>query len=895
MLKELLLWIFFYLIKGIATIRYRVRIRGLDTLKPELLSKPGGVLLLPNHPAETDPIIVILALWHRFKPRPIVVEQFFYIAVGHYFMKLINALPMPELNGAVNKWKQKKIEKLFTYVSEQLKKGDNFLIYPAGRLKVSGAEIIGGASFVHNLLKECPDANVVLVRTTGFWGSRFSRALSGRSPNFGAVAWKGIKIVLQNGIFLTPRRDITIEVQAAPADFPYNGTRLEVNQYLERWYNINGPEPLKLVSDYFWKKQYPTISAPHESKTDSSIFIPPEIEKSVIDKIAELTKRQPSEIKSDQHLSTDLGLDSLDVAQIYVFLDEKYNVEGLASGQIQTVEDVMKAAAGPKNEGAEIREDISDRKAAWPSEQSRPATSFPQGKTFQEAFLRVCDRMDGYAACADAVYGVMTYRRFKLNALILANKLRNMEGKYIGVLLPSSSATYLLIFAILLAGKIPVMFNWTVGVRALDHCVKMTNLKVVLSSRRFLNNLSNGDFGVVDDLLVLLEDLREEISLSQKVLGLFGLLKNADTLLKDLKLTDVNPTDPAVILFTSGTEALPKGVPLSHQNLISNQTAAMASVNFLAGDVLYGVLPPFHSFGFTVTGTLPILAGLRAYFAPDPNDHHGIARDIAAWHATIFCCAPTFIRGLFQTASKAQMNSLRLIVSGAEKAPKELIEYVHDLGGERYFMEGYGITECSPMVTITRPSLPRQGVGTPLPGIELCVIDSESGTILPQDKEGEICIRGPNVFSGYLGDQKSPFITLDGKEWYRSGDRGKITPEGSLILTGRIKRFVKIGGEMISLGGLEEELLRLAVDRKWPMPEKSEGPSLAVGVAERESEKPQIILFTIFDVTKDEVNMALRECGYGRIVKVADVRKLEQIPITGTGKIHYSALDELIQ
>lgn len=894
MFKKIWIGFLFFAAKGLTSIRYRVRIRGVDALTPEVLSKPGGVLFLPNHPAEIDPIIIILALW-RFRPRPIVVEHFFYIAVGHYFMTLIGALPLPDLNGMVNKWKQKKIEKLFAYVSEELKNGENFLIYPSGKLKVSAAEIIGGASFVHNLLKECPNANVVMIRTTGLWGSRFSRAITGTTPDFAKAAWEGVKLVLKNGIFLTPRRDVTIEVQAAPTDFPYTGTRLELNQYLEKWYNVHGPEPLKLVSDYFWKKQYPTIAASEKTEIGEAVAaVSPELEKTVIAKIAELTKRQPQDIQRSQHLSRDLGLDSLDVAQLYVFLDERYDVGGLIPGQLQTVEDVLKAAAGQKEKFREPSEE-KPIKAAWPLEQSRPAISVPQGKTVQEAFLRICDRMDGYAACADAIYGIMTYRRLKLAALTLAGKLRHIDGKYIGVLLPSSSAAYLLICAILLAKKVPVMLNWTVGVKALDHSVKMTDLKVVLSSRRFLNNLNNGDLGIVDDLLVLLEDLREEITLGHKAAALYGLLKDTDTLLEDLKLIDIDPKEPAVVLFTSGTEALPKGVPLSHTNLIANQTAALSCVDFQAKDILYGVLPPFHSFGFSVTGLLPILAGMRAYYSPDPNNSHGMARDIADWKVTLFCCAPTFMKGLFHVASPKQLESLQYIVSGAEKAPQELIEFVEKLSGNKIFIEGYGITECGPMVTITLPGKSRLGVGTPLPGVEICVIDTESGALLSQGKEGEVCIRGPNVFAGYLGGQKSPFITLNGKEWYRSGDRGALAENGALVLSGRLKRFVKIGGEMVSLGGLEEELLRLAHELKWPIPTEIEGYPLAIGVKERESEKPEIILFTIFDIAKEDVNIALRKSGYGNIVKISEVRKLEQIPLTGTGKTHYRALDEMLR
>jgi long-chain-fatty-acid--[acyl-carrier-protein] ligase len=879
-LKKIWLGLLFWCAKALLSIRYRIRTQGLEKLNLE-----GGTLFLPNHPAEIDPVLVLISLWQKFQPRPIVIENFFYLSIAHYFMQLVRALPLPDLNGAVNKWKQKKIEKLMAYVAEGLKKGDKFLIYPSGRLKISGAEVVGGASFVHNLLKSCPDTNVVLIRTTGLWGSRFSRALTGVTPNFGGVVWEGIKLVLKNGIFLTPRRDVTIEIEAAGEAFPWTGTRLEVNQYLEKWYNLEGPEPLKLVSDVFWKECYPPIqSATEISAVGQDIKVSPEVERDIVAKIAELARKKPEEVAASHHLARDIGLDSLDVAQLYTFLDEKYDVEGLVPGDLQTVEDVLQAAGGKKGAPAPTQRE-GESPTKWPKESARPAVMHPEGETLQEAFLKVCERMGGHTACADRLYGPLSYRRLKQIALILAQQIRKKEEQHIGVLLPSSAATYLLIFAILLAGKIPVMLNWTVGARAIDHCIKLCDLRTVLSSRQFLNRMNNGDLGVADDLLLLLEDVRSEMTLKDKIVGFWNSFKSAASLLKKMPS---DPNAPAVILFTSGTESLPKGVPLSHANILSNQKAALACIDFHKEDVLYGILPPFHSFGFSVTGVLPLLSGLRAYYAPDPTDAHGMVRDIMHWNITLLCSAPTFIRGVFRVAKPDQLKTLRYIVAGAEKTPEEIFDYVKKLPGKHTALEGYGITECAPVVTITRPGQPRCGVGQPLPGIELSILEPDA------QGEGEICIRGPNVFHGYLGTQKSPFIHLRGKEWYLSGDRGRIEADGSLILSGRLKRFVKIGGEMVGLGGLEEELLRLATEKKWAPSSNQEGPLLAVAAREPGTEKSKIVLFATFKVSKEEVNAALHACGYGRIVKIAEVRIVEQIPLTGTGKVHYRALDEML-
>jgi long-chain-fatty-acid--[acyl-carrier-protein] ligase len=488
--------------------------------------------------------------------------------------------------------------------------------------------------------------------------------------------------------------------------------------------------------------------------------------------------------------------------------------------------------------------------------------------------------------------GIVTYRRLKMIVLILSRKIEQMEGDHIGILLPSSVMSYALILATLLAKKVPVMLNWTIGSRSLQYCKKVSELKVVLSSRRFLDNMPGGDLDGIDDILTLLEDVRGTISLWDKFRGIYGLFRNADMLLKDLNLSN-SEDDTAVILFTSGTESLPKGVPLTHKNILSNLKAAMACFEFFPSDILYGILPPFHSFGFSVTGMMPLLIGLKVYYAPDPTHSRAMLSDIENWKLTLFISAPTFIKNVFHLAGSTQLKSLRYVVGGAEKVPDELFAYMEKRGGS--MLEGYGITECSPVVTLIRPKAPRKGVGNPLPGIELCIISPETHEVLLPGQDGEICIHGPNVFNGYIGTDKNPFIELDGRRWYLSGDRGHLDEDGTLILTGRLKRFVKIGAEMISLGGLEEELIHMAQEKNWVKGIKTDAPPLALAVLEKNSEKPLIILFSTFDVQKDEINQMLRDRGYSALVKIADIRKIAEIPITGAGKTHYHVLDELLK
>jgi len=857
----------------------------LEKLTPETLPKKGGILFLPNHPAEIDPVMLTMVLWKKYQAHPLIVEQFYYLKGFHYFLKLVGSIPLPDFNGTVNKWKQKKIEKTFAYMHEKLMFGRNFLIYPSGRLKHAGEEVVGGASFVHTLLQQCPDANVVLIRTTGLWGSRFSRALTGTTPDFGKAIWEGIKIVLKNLIFLTPRREVTIELEPAPTDLPIQGSRLEFNRFLERWYNSRGPEPLKLVSDCFWKESFPKVEdKAKQTQADANWSIVPESEKEILTKIGQLARR--SDIQRPQNLNRDLGLDSLDIAQLHIFLEQRFEIENI--DESETVEDVLKAVAQKEKQ----RPHAEAPQKRWPAEQSRPLVAPPAGKTLHEAFLRNCDRMDSFSASSDGTLGVVTYRRLKMMILILSRKIRQLEGEHIGILMPSSTMAYALIFATLLAKKIPVMLNWTVGARALEHCKQAVDLKTVLSSRRFLNNLTHGDLDGIDDILLLLEDMRSSISLWDKLKGILGLFKNAETLLKDLELSNISEDDLAVVLFTSGTESLPKGVPLSHKNILSNLTAGLACFTVYPTDILYGILPPFHSFGFSVTGIMPLLTGLKVYYAPDPTHARSMLHDIENWKVTLFVSAPTFIKGVFHLAGPDQLKSLRYVVGGAEKVSDDLFLFMEKRGQE--MLEGYGITECSPIVTLTRPKQPRKGVGQPLPGIELCIVSPETREVLLPGQVGEICICGPNVFKGYLGTSKVPFIDLDGRRWYLSGDLGYLDADGSLILAGRLKRFAKIGGEMISLSGLEEELLHIAHDKQWMKNVKEDAPPLAVAVLEKNGEKPLIILFSIFDMKKDEINQALRDKGYSALTKIADVRKVPQIPLTGAGKVHYHALEEML-
>lgn len=882
------------LVRFLISLRYRVIVKGLENLTSDKFKRSGGILFLPNHPAEIDPVILESILWNKFRPRPLVVERFYYLKGFRFFMDLVGAMPLPEMDAKAGKWRAKKIEKQFENVVSKLNNKESLLIYPSGRLKISGIEVIGGASFSHKLVQSAPETNIVLVRTTGLWGSKFSKALTGSSPDFGKVLWECTKTLLKNGIFFAPRREVLVEFELPPPDFPYAGARLEFNKFLQNWYNSPGPEPLKLVSYAFWKEELPDVLVSMTSlQMTEERPVAKKIQTEVFSYLTTICGRASDQIERKMHLSNDLGLDSLDLVDLYIFLDERYGVKDLQPGDLQTVEDMLQFASGYIKERETSETSLGKRRFAWP-EEKRLSPEIPEGKTLQEVFFRSVDRNRSSVAALDAISGSLSYSKLKLGSLILSDKFRRLSGDKIGVMLPSSVGAYLVILGILCAGKVPVMLNWTVGVMSLDHSVDLAGIKVVISSEKFLDRLENGDLGKVEHMLHFIEEIRQTVTLKDKFRAIFLSFKRTNSLLKKLKLTEINASDPAVILFTSGTESLPKGVPLSHSNLLANQRSALQTVQLFGDDIIYGVLPPFHSFGFSVTGIFPILAGLRTCYAPDPTDSHGIAKDIGDWKPTLFCCAPSFIKAVFRVADPKQLQSLRLVVSGAEKTPPDLFDYVKKHLRDTRLLEGYGITECSPIVTIDRVEEAHIGVGRPIFGVELMILGGAPQRALPTGQEGEVCIAGPGVFNGYLGSPREPFVYVDGKRWYLSGDRGYLDKEGHLILAGRSKRFIKIGGEMVSLGGLEEELIRLAKEKHW-VTGTEEGPCLAVSGREREVDRPVILLYTTFPISKEDVNAALKECGYGRIVKIAEVRTLDEIPLTGTGKTHYRLLDEETQ
>ena len=871
-----------FVIRCLLSLRYDIDVRG-----EEKLNNRKGVLILPNHPGELDPVIVVSHLWKKLQPHPVVIEDFYFMKGVRLLMKLVGAIPMPNTDGGIGSYKKVRVRKALEHAADLLNDGENILIYPSGQLMHSGLEQLRGASATHDILNHVKEKKVLVVRTRGLIGSSFSWVAWQGRPPLGSMLIQAIKHTFMNLLFFSPRRKVTMELVEAPEGFPFDGNRMEMNAYLDAWYNEPGEEPLSLVPFTFWSKKHFEPRQP--PKIDTTLAdISPEIRQQVSVELAKRCEHDAADIQDAWTLANDFGFDSLETAGIVAWLQEEFHAFDVKAEDLRTVHDVQIAAAGAANNTNE--ESKVPAPTGW-TEQDRAVAVVPPNAdlTVHMNFLQLCQRGGNAVAMGDEVSGVMSYKRAKIGVLVLADIIAEYPDKHIGIMLPSSNGAAIVIMATLLAGKVPVMINWTVGDANIQHVLNVGEVNVILTSGRFLDRLDSIDFEQIADHVVTLESLRnEKITTGRKLRAAWRSRKSPEAITKIFGSHETKPEDTCVILFTSGSEAAPKGVPLSHQNVLSNIAASLDIVQPSNNDILYGFLPPFHSFGFTITTVLPLTSGFKIAYYPNPTDARALARGMSMWEPTMVCGTPTFIAGIFRAANEKQLHSLRLVMTAGEKTPAELVEIAHSRF-DANLIEGYGITECAPVLTLSRPGETSIGVGPAIDNVDLRIVDPETRERVDNGHQGMIVATGPNVFSGYLGrDSADAFMEIDNKNFYITGDLGILDDSGALILTGRLKRFVKIGGEMISLPAMESVIQKELVAQ-------DENATAALTYIEEAGERPIICLFTSSDADVDTINGYLRDAGMSNLTRIRKVVQVEELPQLGTGKTNYRELTERLK
>ena len=870
-----------FAIRNLLRLRYRITLRGLDRIAPR---DERGLLFLPNHPALIDPVILMTVLWPRFRPR-VLADRAQVDRPGLRFLaRRVRAIEMADMtkDGRVA---GAQVEAVIQACGAALYAGDALLLYPAGRLYRQRLEDLGGNSAVEQLLRAVPEVRVVLVRTSGLWGSSFSRA-SGKQPELLPALRHGLWGLVKSGIFLAPRREVAIEF-VEPMDLPRTAGRPVINRYLEDFYN-HGALGATYVPYSLWERGgvRPVPEPVVGGETSRTPRIPAATREAVTEHLREVSGVTPTDDR--QRLARDLGLDSLARVELQIWIEEEFGYPQAESDALETVGDVMRAALGEPVGAGPAEPRPVDRAWFEATAPARRPPTVPPGSGVPEVFLAMVRRCPSHVVIADQQSGTRTYRDLATVLLLLRPAFEQLPGEFVGIMLPASVAASVATLAALFAGKTPVMINWTTGPRGVRHAIELLGVRAVITARALVARLESEGFGDVPgfrERMLYLDDVAGRFSQVARLaaalrarLGLFGPLSRAHV------------PEIAAVLFTSGSEGLPKAVPLTHQNLLTNIRDALAVFRLGPDDALLGILPPFHSFGLTVGTLLPVLSGLRTVYHVNPNDSASLASLLEAYRVTAAVGTPTFVGGIARAAREGQLSTLRIAVTGAERCPPHVYDAVEKACPQLKVLEGYGITECSPIVSCNPPERPRRGtIGEPLPSVVRAVVDPESGEPTPVGERGMLLVRGPSVFGGYLRyDGPSPFVSHAGQQWYRTGDLVSEDADGVLTFRGRLKRFVKIAGEMIPLPAIEA-----ALEAGLQPSGSLDGPCLAVETT-ADLEHPELVLFTTLAVDRESVNRVLHEAGLSPLHNVRRVVHLDALPRLGTGKTDYPALKALL-
>ena len=490
----------------------------------------------------------------------------------------------------------------------------------------------------------------------------------------------------------------------------------------------------------------------------------------------------------------------------------------------------------------------------------------------------------------DCTAGRSVIKAGKLLAVAAALSRRiaaTIPDRRVGIVLPPSAGCCVANLAVLFAGKIPVNLNFTSGRASIEASLRLGEVTTVLTAEAVQNKITN--FPWPERTL----DLRREILACGKP-AIFRWLLAAWLLPGGLVATmlglpRVGDREEAGLLFTSGTAGEPKGVALTHRNILGNCAQISATGILPREEILLACLPIFHSFGFTATLWYPILRGCQIVTTPSPLDTRRIVEVIEAERVTVMIGAPTFLRPLLKKADRRELRSLHFIVSGAEKMPVDL----YDAFKERFgldVLQGYGLTETTPVTNVNLPDPPRKtrtaeyqrghrlgSVGRLLPGMTARITDSDTGAELPLTSTGVLWLRGPNVFTGYLKDPLKTQAALK-DDWFVTGDLGRFDEEGFLYIEGRLSRFSKIGGEMVPHGTVEQRIIDVyQVDQH-------EGPMVVIVGVPDSSKGEALVLLTSLDINGDELRQRLFNAGLPNLWIPKLIRKVDHIPLLGSGK-----------
>ncbi|MEM9825905.1 MAG: AMP-binding protein [Planctomycetota bacterium] len=524
--------------------------------------------------------------------------------------------------------------------------------------------------------------------------------------------------------------------------------------------------------------------------------------------------------------------------------------------------------------------------------------------------VRSWKRRGGRLQIADSMGNEVGGRQALIRALVLRRLLRRevlQDGEtHVGVLLPPSLAGVATNVALALDRRISVNLNYTVTSDVLNHCMETVGGTHILTSEKFLSKM---DFDL-DAKVIPLESLKDKVRTSDKIIAAAMALLPAWLIIRLLGLHHANSDDVLTVIFTSGSTGMPKGVELTNANIAHNVEAIGRAVKLTSEDVVLGVLPFFHSFGYSVTLWAAQTLGPCGVYHFNPLDSRQVGKLAAKYSATVLLGTPTFLRGYIRRIEPEQFKHMDVVVVGAEKMPADLFEKFEQRFGVRP-VEGYGATELSPLVSVNIPPARSSAkyqtdreegsVGRPVPGVCSRIVSPDDGHELAAGEDGMLLVRGPNIMRGYVGmPEKTAEVIRDG--WYVTGDIAHLDKQGFIHITGRLSRFSKIGGEMVPHVRVEEEIAKVLEsdggDIETPAESEADGgrPAIAVtAVPCAKKGERLIVLHTGLKKSPEEIRAGLSTAGLPNlfIPSPDSFLQVPEIPILGTGKLDLKAVKEL--
>lgn len=495
-----------------------------------------------------------------------------------------------------------------------------------------------------------------------------------------------------------------------------------------------------------------------------------------------------------------------------------------------------------------------------------------------EAYVDAC-RTHGKSKTivTDGDEKTFTYADILRASFALSDPLKSAteEGEAIGILLPTGVGSVIALLSIHAAGRIPAMLNFTAGIKNLTAAAKTAPLKTVVTARKFVE--IGGLTALIDELsevvkIIYLEDLKEELGFKSKLRAILG------PILPRFFAANPSADNPAIILFTSGTEGNPKGVVLTHANILANIEQIEEHVKLEDTDIFFNPLPTFHCYGLTAGTLWPIYSGHPVVLHPSPLQTKTIAKRIFKTRSTVLFATDTFLQQYMRASADGGLSSLRIAVCGAERVREE----TRKTAEERFsfeVLEGYGVTECAPVLAANQPGDIRAGtIGKMLPGLEMRL-----ETVEGLEDAGRLFVRGPNIMKGYISPDKPGEVVPLADGWHDTGDVVSINEDGYYVIKGRLKRFAKIGGEMVSLAVVEN-----CASALWP------DNMHAAAIVPDPKRGEQIILLTDYpDAKRADLLRWAQQHGVPEISVPKKIISVTNVPILGTGKLDYVAVTKM--